>query len=149
MSIESIQVRTCMDESIVPLTTSTPLTEATKSLCRFHMTGLPVVDERNQVVGFLSEQDCLGVILNESFYGDTDSTVGKIMVTEVTTISPGTSIIDLAERMHKSRPRIFPVTENGKLVGVITRSDILTALKKHMASKRKEGELESTATILT
>ena len=137
MSIESLKVRACMDESIVPLKTTTPLVEATRSLCKYHLTGLPVVDNDMHVVGFISEQDCLGIILNESFYGDTDASVADIMVKEVSTISPETSIIDLAEQMKKQRPRIFPVVEQEKLVGIISRTDILTALKRHMATKKR------------
>jgi len=132
MSIESIKVRSCMDESILPLSPDTPLIVATSALCRNKLTGLPVVDAHMKVIGFLSEQDCIGKVLNESFYGYSDATVKDVMKTEIVGISPETSIIDLAQEMKQNRPRVYPVIENDKLLGVISRTDVLTALKRHI-----------------
>jgi len=132
MSIESIKVRSCMDESILPLSPDTPLIVATSALCRNKLTGLPVVDAHMKVIGFLSEQDCIGKVLNESFYGYSDATVKDVMKSELVTIDPETSIIDLAQDMKSNRPRVYPVVENGKLLGVISRTDVLMALKRHI-----------------
>jgi len=132
MSIESIKVRSCMDESILPLSPDTPLIVATSALCRNKLTGLPVVDAHMKVIGFLSEQDCIGKVLNESFYGYSDATVKDVMKTEIVGISPETSIIDLAQEMKQNRPRVYPVIENDKLLGVISRTDVLMALKRHI-----------------
>lgn len=132
MSIESIKVRSCMDESILPLTPDTPLIIATSALCKNKLTGLPVIDKSLKVIGFLSEQDCIGKILNESFYGYTDAVVMDVMQTDIVCISPETSIIDLAQQMKSNRPRVYPVVENERLLGVISRTDVLTALKRHI-----------------
>ncbi|GLQ32071.1 CBS domain-containing protein [Litoribrevibacter albus] len=132
MTIESIKVRSCMDESILPLTPDTPLIVATTALCKNKLTGLPVVDSSLKVIGFLSEQDCIGKILNESFYGYTDATVKDVMQTDIVSISPETSIIDLAQQMKSNRPRVYPVVESERLLGVISRTDVLTALKRHI-----------------
>lgn len=136
MSIESIKVRSCMDESILPLSPDTPLIVATSALCRNKLTGLPVVDAHMKVIGFLSEQDCIGKVLNESFYGYSDATVKDVMKSELVTIDPETSIIDLAQDMKSNRPRVYPVVENGKLLGVISRTDVLMALKRHIKEMR-------------
>jgi predicted transcriptional regulator len=121
-----------MDESILPLTPDTPLIVATTALCKTKQTGLPVVDAQLKVIGFLSEQDCIGKVLNESFYGYSDATVKDVMQTDIVSISPEISIIDLAQQMKSNRPRLYPVVENGQLIGMINRTDVLTALKKHI-----------------
>ena len=136
MSIESIKVRSCMDESILPLTKETPLIVATTALCKHKLTGLPVVDSHMHLIGFLSEQDCIGKILNESFYGYSDASVADVMKTEMITVSPEMSIIDLAQQMKGNRPRIYPVIENEKFIGLISRTDVLTALKQHIKKMR-------------
>jgi CBS domain-containing protein len=121
-----------MDESILPLTKDTPLIVATTALCKNKLTGLPVVNSQLQLIGFLSEQDCIGKILNESFYGYSDASVADVMQTETITVSPEMSIIDLAQKMKSNRPRIYPVIENERLIGLISRTDVLTALKQHI-----------------
>lgn len=97
-------------------------------LMKEHILGAPVVDATKNLIGFVSEQDCIQAMLNDTFYCEESPEVTTVMSTEVKTVTPNTSIVEIAERMAKSPPKNYPVIEDGKLVGVISRRLILKAL---------------------
>lgn len=98
-------------------------------LMKAQIPGAPVVDEHNTLVGFVSEQDCIKEMLNDTFYCEESPPVTSVMSTEVKTVRPDTSIVEIAERMAASPPKNYPVVrEDGKLVGLISRRLILKAL---------------------
>ena len=79
-------------------------------------------------MGFISEQDCIKEILNEAFFCESSPAISTLMSREVITLDANTSIVDIAQAMAKSKPKNYPVVSNGKLVGLINRSDVLQAL---------------------
>lgn len=101
---------------------------AVNVLMKEQIPGAPVVDDANVLVGFVSEQDCIREMLNDAFYCDESPSVTTVMSKDVMTASPETSILELAESMSKNLPKNYPVVENGKLVGLISRRLILRAL---------------------
>ena len=97
--------------------------------------GGPVIDEQNKVVGFLSEQDCLARMLLSSYHDQVSAHVQDVMRMDVLTVKPYTGIIDLAQQMLGAKPKIYPVVDdNGLLVGVISRSDVLRAIDQELHS---------------
>ena len=97
--------------------------------------GGPVIDKHHKVVGFLSEQDCLARMLLSSYHDQVSAHVGDVMRSEVLTVKPNTSIIDLAQQMLGAKPKIYPVVDdNGVLVGVISRTDVLRAIDQELHS---------------
>ena len=97
--------------------------------------GGPVVDANHKVVGFLSEQDCLARMLLSSYHDQVSAHVRDVMRTEVLTVKPYTGIIDLAQQMLGAKPKIYPVVDdNGVLVGVISRTDVLRAIDQELHS---------------
>lgn len=99
-----------------------------ETLFKHKLAGLPVVDENHYVVGFVSEQDCIHAMLVSSYHCEGSPQVNDVMHHEVLSVSPERSIIDIAQEMGKNRPKSYPVIEDGQLVGLVTRSDILAAL---------------------
>ena len=89
-----------------------------------------MVDEHGNLVGVLSEQDCMKVALHAGYYGDPGGRVGEFMSTEVRTVDADTSILDLAKAFLDAPYRRYPVVENERLVGQISRRDVLRALEK-------------------
>ena len=87
-----------------------------------------VIHENHNVVGMLSEMDCLKAIMDAKYYIHVDSTVGMYMTKEVESISPETSIIDIAQHLIKNRRRRLPVIEDGKLIGQFSARSILRAI---------------------
>jgi len=111
------------------VTVGTTLINVIEKLNTFRIGGLPVVEVDGSVVGFVSEHDCISKILQSSYYCDPSATVEDVMNRSPNTVSPGDSIVDLAEQMLANRRQVFPVVDNGKLCGLITRSMVLVALK--------------------
>jgi len=113
------------------------LVEAIEIIFEYKLTGLTVTDEAGQVVGILSELDCIKAILT-AIYNEGDpehSLVKDVMCTEISSCRPGDSIVEVAQSMLDSRQRRRPVIEDGKLVGQVSSSNVLWALMEH--SRRK------------
>ena len=104
---------------------------AAKTLIEKRLSGAPVVDRNNKLIGVLSKKDCLQVVYNASYHQDWGGSVMEYMTPEPDTIDSGTDIIEAADRFVRSRYRRLPVMDQGKLVGQISRTDILRALYDH------------------
>lgn len=126
--MQSILVKDYMDQNPHAIKQSSSICDVVKALTKKSMTGAPVVDETNTLVGFISEQDCIKTLLNEAFYAEESKAVTKLMVTKVLTVTPETSIIEVAENMSNGPPKNYPVVDHGKLVGILSRRSVLEAL---------------------
>ncbi|WP_372860911.1 CBS domain-containing protein [Spongiibacter sp.] len=105
-----------------------PLGEVVETLLSNNVMGLPVLDDHDRVVGFVSEQDCIHSMLVSSYHCEGAPNVDDVMHNEVLSVEPEQSIVDLAQIMGKNKPKLYPVIDDGRLVGLITRSAILSAL---------------------
>lgn len=128
--MEQIKVRDYMRHSIPAIRCGTPLSEVVDILLLHRIHGTAVVNVREEVVGFVSEQDCLQKLLVGVYHCEADSLVDDVMRKEVLSVQPDDSIIELAQSMGSLKPKVYPVIENGRLVGEITRSDVLRALRE-------------------
>jgi CBS domain-containing protein len=117
-----------MNHQPILVTDTTNVREAVELLLKNKVTGVPVIDSSNNLVGYLSEQDCIEEMLNDAFYCEEPAAVTKVMQTEVMSVTPNTSIVELAQTIIKNRPKNYPVIDDGKLVGLISRADVLQAL---------------------
>ncbi len=122
-------VRDIMARHPASIRVGTDLTEVVEVLLRQHMTGLPVVDEADRVVGFVSEQDCLRTLLVSSYHGEGSPRVEDVMFREPLTVKLEDAVVDVAEMMVKQKPKIYPVVDQGgRLKGLLIRSQVLTCL---------------------
>lgn len=127
----------------------TSLKEAIHILAQHRISGLPVVDEAGKLVGIISESDLMwqetGVtppayimILDSVIYLENPAryerdlhkalgqTVGEVMTTNPTSISPEKSLREAAQIMHEKNIRRLPAIDNdGKVIGILTRGDII------------------------
>jgi len=97
------------------------------------ISGGPVVNDKNELIGIISEGDCIKHISDSMYYNmpmDSTNTVQKNMVSEVETIDKNMNIFDAATKFISSKRRRFPIVENGKLIGQISQKDILKAALK-------------------
>lgn len=127
----TIVVKDHMQNTRVAIRCNTPLTEVVDTLLANNTIGLPVVDEEMQVIGFVSEQDCIKKLLVSSYHSEGTPLVNEVMFNEPLTVAPDDSIIEMARQMIAHKPKIYPVVEEGKLIGLITRADVLRALREH------------------
>ena len=106
------------------------------TLIKHRISGAPVINKKNELIGIISEGDCIKHISESRYYNMPmdNNTVEKHMVKNVDTIDGNMNIFDAANQFLKSKHRRFPIVENGKLVGQISQKDILKAalaLKGH------------------
>jgi len=110
--------------------TGTELTAVVDILLQHKFTGLPVVDDHNKVVGFVSEQDCLRKLLISSYHCEGSLVVEEFMHSQPLTVHEDDSAVNVAELMVTQKPKIYPVVDDkGILVGLLTREQVLRALK--------------------
>ncbi|EQM39233.1 CBS domain protein [Vibrio parahaemolyticus NIHCB0757] len=113
----------------VTFTKDMSLTAALNKVMQSVTLGGPVIDENEKVVGFLSEQDLLDKLVKASYHCQDTHTVQECMHEDVLSVSPEMSVIELADMMKVGKPKMYPVVDDrGKLVGIITRRDVLRAI---------------------
>lgn len=128
--MESLKVRDYMTLQAVTFTPSMSLSAALEKVMNSNYLGGPVIDESKKVIGFLSGQDLLDKLIKVSYYCQDTHIVSDCMSKEVLSVTPETSIIELADMMKVGKPKVYPVIDNGRLVGIITRRDVLRAIGK-------------------
>jgi len=131
-------VRDHMDTNVHTLNPDTEILEAVRFLLQHEVTGAPVVDEDRQLLGVFSEKDCMK-ILSTGVGGDIpEGSVRDYMSTGVRTLSPNIDIYYTAGLFLQESRRRFPVVEDGKLVGAITRFDILRVIEPILRSEKEQ-----------
>lgn len=119
--------RDFMARELVVLSPDMTVHDAMDLLIAKDISGAPVVDAHGSVVGILTERDCLEVVYQASYHKNPGGKVSEYMQQPVETIDAGTDLIEVIERFLRSRYRRFPVMEGTRLVGLISRRDILRA----------------------
>jgi len=128
MILKSALVKNYMSGKLVTFTPDTDVLDAIHELLQHRIAGAPVVDDHGNLVGMLSEFDCMKVVLTAGYYGEPGGPVSDLMATDVKTVDANMSIIDLAERFMESGFRRYPVIKDNRVVGQISRRDVLRAL---------------------
>jgi CBS domain-containing protein len=122
-----------MTREVITVLPGVPLKEAARLLLDRGISGLPVVDAAGDVLGVLSETDLLRT--------ETDGgarVVGEAMSTPVQTIEASRPLAEAARRMLLEHVNRLPVVEDGKLVGIVTRADLVRAFVRSDADVAKE-----------
>jgi len=129
MNLKSCLVKDYMARTVVTFKPDTPVLDAVHTLVKNRIAGAPVVDDEGNLIGMLSELDCMKVALQAGYYGDYGGPVRDYMSEGVKTVNIEMSIVDLAQVFIDEGYRRFPVTDNNRLVGQISRRDVLRALE--------------------
>ncbi len=106
----------------------TQIVDAVAMMLDQNVSGAPVVDATGNLVGILTAKDCFRAALNASYYQGWSGIVADFMATEVQTLDAGLDLVSAAQRFLDSDFRRFPVLQDGRLIGVILRMDLLRAL---------------------
>lgn len=121
-----MRARDILSRPVVTVRRDTALTDAVALLTGHGFAALPVVDDRERVVGMLSESDAMAAI--ES--GREAGIVEVAMTTPVQVVSPTTEVPEMVKVMLDHHRRSVPVVEAGVLVGIVARRDLLRALAR-------------------
>ena len=120
-----LKAKDIMTKDVITISPDATLADAIELLVTKEISGMPVVDADEKVIGIISEKD----ILNFAFSGNLRSTkVKEAMSKEVFSFSSDTDIDKISLCLSENKFRRVPIIDNGKLVGVVSRRDIIRVL---------------------
>ncbi|GAA4938629.1 CBS domain-containing protein [Algibacter agarivorans] len=128
----SLTVRDYMTRDLITFTPDQTIESVMQALINNRISGGPVVNDKNELIGIISEGDCIKQISESRYYNMPmqDKTIEKHMAMNVETIDGNMNIFDAANKFLEAKRRRFPIVENGKLVGQISQKDVLKAAMK-------------------
>lgn len=127
--MRSIKVSDYMTRHLVTFRPSTPLYEAMSVMLERRVSGAPVLDDDGRLIGMLSEKDFLQAMLKGAYHGEIEGTVGEVMTPGAQSVSADTDIYAVSQIFVEHRRRRLPVLQGERLVGQISRRDVLRAIK--------------------
>jgi len=120
------EAKEIMTKHVICIRKETPIFEALKLMATNNITGIPVVEEDMTLVGMLSEQDVLRLF--HTYDDEKDRTVNDFMTQPAIHFEEDELLLDVCYCLRDNSIRRVPVTSNGKVTGVISRSDILKCI---------------------
>lgn len=132
MEKELFKVSDYMTTDLITFKANQSVEEVIDTLIKHKISGGPVVNDNYELIGIISEGDCIKQI-SESRYHNmplTDDSIEKYMAKDIETIDGNLNIFDAAKQFLDSKRRRFPIVREGKLVGQISQKDILKAAIK-------------------
>ncbi len=121
-----MKIKEIMIKNVITATLFTPVAIVAMVLIEKKISGLPVVDNKGCLAGIISEKDMLRILLQEGS-GD-----GKIaidyMTKDVMSFGPEDEVEDVCKFFVENTVRRVPILEDGKLVGIVSRRDIMKIL---------------------
>ena len=130
MTALSARVKDYMSGRLLTFSPDTDVLDAIHKLVEHRIAGAPVVDDHGNLVGMLSELDCMKVALTAGYHGEMGGPVSDFMTADTVTVAADMSILDLAQLFLESGFRRYPVvTADNRLIGQISRRDVLRALQ--------------------
>ncbi|OUD13801.1 CBS domain-containing protein [Thioflexithrix psekupsensis] len=130
MSLRKITVREHMSATPVLLMPDADILHAIQQLVESHQSAAAVVDEHGNLIGVLSEKDCMKVALHAGYYEEAAGRVADYMQTQVQSVDADMTIMELAAAFLEKPYRFYPVLDDARVIGQITRHDVLKALQK-------------------
>lgn len=131
MRKRSLLVRDYMSTTLITLDSDTDILQAAHILIRNQISGAPVVDNIGKLVGILTERDIMAMAVQAYYHGTLGGMVKDHMIVNPQTVKPDDSLLDVAQLFINGRFHRFPVVEDGRLIGVISRSDLMRALGEY------------------
>ncbi|MDC6352160.1 CBS domain-containing protein [Zeaxanthinibacter sp. PT1] len=127
-----LKVSDYMTRKLITFNPEQSVEEVIQKLIRYKISGGPVVNDKNELVGIISEGDCIKHISESRYYNMPleNNKVSQHMVKDVETIDGNMNIFDAAKKFLETKRRRFPILEDGKLAGQISQKDILKATVK-------------------
>ena len=128
-SNKTLLVSDIMRRDLVLFTKDQSIHEVMKKFIKYRISGGPVVDNTGRLIGVISEADCMKEISDSRYFNlpILDKTVAHFMTSKVDTIDASKTIFEAASMFFKTTRRRFPVLDKNRLVGQISRKDIVIA----------------------
>lgn len=128
--LPTMTARDCMNRNISSLRPDDDVLTAVRVLVTNQISGAPVIDNIGNLLGMITEKDCMEIALQAGYHGELGGKVSDFMSTDVVTVDTETPVIEIAEHFATRNFRRLPVLESGRVVGVVSRRDVLWLLEK-------------------
>ncbi|MGI9667765.1 MAG: CBS domain-containing protein [Acidimicrobiia bacterium] len=125
-----MHVRDLMTTDVVAVAPTTTTRDAARMMFRYRVSGLPVVDADDHVLGIITEGDFLALELERAEHGEGPAEVGQAMSDSVVSVPPDLEVMEAARYMHTAGVKRVLVVEGGKMVGILSRFDIVAAFTR-------------------
>lgn len=156
-----MKVADFMSQNVIAIAEEAPIREAAALMMEHHISGLPVINAKGAVVGIVSEHDLLrrcekeGRVQDQHWlelmlkhtgrasenYGLAERKVADIMTPEPATVAPTSSLDEACRLIEQLGVKRLPVVEDGTLVGIIARADLVRALTCALKDGRNAGDV--------
>ena len=138
-----------MTTDLITVTPDTPLVKARDLLREHNIKQVPVVDQKGKLLGILTDRDikqawaspATTLSIYELTYVLQKLTVESVMVRDLITVTPNSTIERAAKILHDRKIGSLPVVEDGKLVGIITSTDLMEVLLDGLGVQEESGRL--------
>jgi len=121
-----LEAKDVMTRDVICIHKDTPIFQAIDLMVKNNVTGIPVVENDKTLVGILSEQDVLRLF--HTYEDERDRTVNDFMTQPAIHFEENEYVLDICYCLRDNAIRRVPVTSNGKVIGVISRSDFLKCI---------------------
>ncbi len=123
---DSITAKDCMSTAVISLKPDMDVVVAMQILVRHSISGAPVLDEHGDLVGMLTERDCLGTVVVAGYHGECAcGTVADYMSRDVAVVDAAANLVDVARLFVTTKFRRYPVLDRQRVVGIISRRDVV------------------------
>jgi CBS domain-containing protein len=140
-----LQAKDVMTKQVICIRKNTPILEAIQLMANNNITGIPVVEDDLTLVGMLSEQDVLRLF--HTYDDEKDRTVNDFMTQPAIHFEENELLLDVCYCLRDNVIRRVPVTLNGKVTGVISRSDILKCILRQSKKTANKQQVDQKSTV--
>jgi CBS domain-containing protein len=157
-----MQAKDIMARDVIVVPETSTVNDVAKVLLDRGISAVPVVDASGRVTGMVSEGDLLhrsesgtrrrrswwlslfanADVLADEFVKEHSRRVSDVMTRNVITARPETELVEIAEVLEKNRIKRVPIIEDGKLVGIVSRANLVQALTQVGRGERAIGGVE-------
>jgi len=125
-----VLAREIMKSDLICFGPDTPVLDCVEVLLKKNITGAPVVDAGGYLLGVISEKDVLKLVMNEGYTQTPSGTVSEYMSKDVESVGPEEEVYKIASLFYQRSYRRLPVVKDNKVLGIISRRDILSFIKE-------------------
>ncbi|QDV64356.1 CBS domain-containing protein [Crateriforma conspicua] len=137
--MHTITARDLMVSNLVTLSPDMEVIDALNVLLKRRISGAPVVDEDRQFLGIFSEKSCMRFVVDATYDGLPSSNLMSFVDASPPVISAETDLLTIAQTFLDAACRRLPVLDDyGRLLGQISRRDIMGAFYEHMKQVQRE-----------
>ena len=129
-TVQNIKAADIMTRRLVTLSPEMDVFKAIDMLARNHFSGAPVIDKNRTLLGMFTEKSCLEVLVDAACEGLPTNQVGAFMSEPAHTICETTTMLEMAQVFLNKRTRRLPVLKDRKLVGQVSRRDLIGSVSK-------------------